>query len=209
MLARANSNGNLTTATDPLNHVTTTTYDSRNRMKGVTEASGTTFARTTTYTYGDKINVTQIDKPDGTSETKTYDEMNRLLTDTVPQTSSATIGTKFVYNPSGTLYSVTDGNLHWTKFQYDESDRKIEMDYQSGDTQKRSYDGAGNPSRGRGQSSLLTQTSSHPQTILRKSFGNAISTQAELGPTIYSITSFARDAARQLRVRGQIRRADR
>jgi len=137
--------GNLTSVTDPLSHVTATTYDNRNRKQTVTEASGTGLAITTTYTYDGASNITQIQRPDQTTETKTYDALNRVLIDTVPQTSLVNLPTKFYYNPSGTIQKIVDPNSHWTTFGYDPSDRKIEMTYQNGDTQSWTWDDAGNP----------------------------------------------------------------
>ena len=71
--------------------------------------------------------------------------MNRMIFDWVPLTSATDlVRTAFDYNPSGTLAQVWDGNNHYTTFQYDESDRKIQITYQNGQTQKWSYDDAGN-----------------------------------------------------------------
>ena len=85
--------------------------------------------QTTTFHYTDGINVTSIDRPDGATETKFYDAMNRMLTDTVPQTSTVNLITTFVYNPSGTIYSVTDANNDTTTFDYWPSDLKMDMYY--------------------------------------------------------------------------------
>ncbi len=126
--------GNPTTVTDPLNHTTTTTYDSRNRKRTVTNALN----QTTTFTYDAANNVTGIDHPDTTWETKTYDAMNRMLTDTVPQTSTINLTTWFVYNPSGTIYKIVDPNGQPTWFTYNASDEKIGMIY-SGQTQSQSW----------------------------------------------------------------------
>ncbi len=133
--------GNLTQVLDPLNHATTTTYDSRNRKKTVTDALN----QATTFYYDFANNVIRIDRPDGTMETKSYDPLNRVLTDTVPQTATVNLTTWFTYNPSGTIASVKDPKLQVTTFTYDASDQKKKMIYPGG-TQSQSwiYDDAHN-----------------------------------------------------------------
>jgi RHS repeat-associated protein len=133
--------GNLTQVTDPLNHTTTTTYDSRNRKKTVTDALN----QITTFYYDWASNVIRVDRPDGTMETKSYDELNRVLTDTVPQTATVNLTTWFTYNPSGTIASVKDPKLQVTTFTYDASDQKIKMTYPvTSQSQSWTYDAAHN-----------------------------------------------------------------
>ena len=95
--------GNQDYVTDPrgtgsgdVNYTTYTDFDSRNRKWQVREPLN----HTTQFYYDDGINVTRIIRPDQTTETKTYDAMNRVLTDTVPQTATVNLTTSFVYNPS-------------------------------------------------------------------------------------------------------------
>jgi RHS repeat-associated protein len=122
-------------------YTTYTDYDNRNRKWRVREPLG----HVTEFHYDDGINVTRIIRPDTTTETKTYDEMNRVLTDVVPKTNSITITTTFHYNPSGTINWVQDGENHRTTFQYDASDQKITMTYpNNGGTQSWAYDDARN-----------------------------------------------------------------
>jgi RHS repeat-associated protein len=137
--------GNPTTVTDPLNHVTSTTYDTRDRKRTVTRAYGTSSAQMTTYTYDFANNLTRIDQPDGSWETKVYDGLNRVTLDTVPRINNAdTIVTQFVYFQSGMVQKVTDGNGHWTQFLYDESNRRTQMDQQGGSQRTWTWDDAGN-----------------------------------------------------------------
>jgi YD repeat-containing protein len=143
--------GNLTTVTDPLTHTTVTGYDNRNRKKTVTEASGTNLAMSTTWSYDNASNISNIRRNDGTNETKTYDGLNRVLTDTVPQTAAVNLTTWFIYNPSGTIRTVTDARgsgpgdpNYTTTFEYDASDQKTKMTYPNGDSQSWSYDNAHN-----------------------------------------------------------------
>ena len=130
----------------PGTYTTYTDYDSRNRKWQVREPLG----HTTQFYYDDNINITRIIRPDTTTETKTYDAMNRVLTDTVPKTASPVVNivTQFHYNPSGTIDWVKDAENRTTYFSYDASDRKIAMTYPAingqSDTLQWGYDDAGN-----------------------------------------------------------------
>jgi RHS repeat-associated protein len=138
--------GNLVAVTDPNNHTTTTDYDVRDRKWHVTDALG----HQTTFGYDDASNIRSITRPDLSVETKTYDALNRLKTDTVPKDGPPTsptefIITTFVYNPSGSLYSVKDAKDQTTTFDYDPSDLKTKMTYPNGtDYQSWTYDPAKN-----------------------------------------------------------------
>jgi RHS repeat-associated protein len=121
---------------------TYTNYDSRNRKIQVSEPLG----HVTQFFYEDGINLTRIIRPDTTTETKTYDTMNQMWTDTVPRTSATDlITTTFVYNLSGTINTVRDGNNHETTFAYNPANLKITMTYpNSSDYQSWTYDDANN-----------------------------------------------------------------
>jgi RHS repeat-associated protein len=143
--------GNPTTVTDPLIHTTTTDYDDRNRKSHVWDALN----HQTTFRYDDASNVRYIDRPDGTTEEKRYDALNRVIRDIMPYkggNSAVNLVTIFEYNPSGTIQKVTLSNdnsndpnpNHWTTFDYDASDRRTTLTYQNGETQSWAYDDAGN-----------------------------------------------------------------
>jgi RHS repeat-associated protein len=152
--------GNLKYVTDPrglendLSHFTTSTdYDTRNRKWHVWDAQG----NRTTFTYDDASNVLDIQRPDTTHETKTYDALNRVITDTVPKTNAVSLTTWFIYNPSGTISKVTDsrgtsgrtypsGDPNFTtSFEYNPSDQKTKMTYPPGGSfQSWAYDDAHN-----------------------------------------------------------------
>ncbi len=122
-------------------YTTYTDYDNRNRKSAVREPLG----RTTRFYYDDGINLTRISRPDGTTETKSYDAMNRLQSDTVPQTAQINLTTWFGYWPSGKLIYVVDPNNQTTYFLYNESDEMIAMYYPGlTDYQQWSYDDAHN-----------------------------------------------------------------
>jgi RHS repeat-associated protein len=139
--------GNVTDVTEPL-AVTHNTFDTRNRKLTATEAYRTNLAQTTTWHYDEASNIYQIDRPDGTYETKSYDALNRVLTDTVPKSTNPVVNivTTFNYNPSGTLNWVRDGENHTYNFSYDASDQRITMTYpNNGGTQTWAYDNVHNP----------------------------------------------------------------
>ena len=123
-------------------------YDNRNRKWQVREPLG----RVTQFYYDDKINVTRIVRNDDTgnvTETKAYDGMNRLSTDTVPKEAGVNIVTRFDYYPwnvrSGSLLQkVTDGENHPYQFEYDPSGLKTKMTYPDNSTQSWTYDDAHN-----------------------------------------------------------------
>jgi RHS repeat-associated protein len=122
--------GNPTKVIDPLNHATTTTYDDRNRKETVKDALN----HVTTFGYDDAGNVETITRPDMNvlnPETKTYDKLNRVLTNSVPVDNIAAnnLITKWKYNPSGTVLSVTDPKNQKTTFEYDAADSKKKMIY--------------------------------------------------------------------------------
>ena len=134
--------GNPISVTDPLNHPTTTAYDTRNRKITTTNALN----QSTQWFYDPASNVTSIQRADGTTESKTYDQMNRVLTDTVPQTTTVNVTTTFKYYPgsvqySGLLQQVIDADGHITTFSaYEPSGLKSTVTYPNGDTHGFSYD---------------------------------------------------------------------
>jgi RHS repeat-associated protein len=124
---------------------TYTDYDNRNRKWQVREPLG----RTTQFYYDDKINITRIVRPDQTTETKAYDGMNRVLTDTVPKETGINIVTRFDYYPwnvrsASLLQKVTDGEIHYTTFEYNPSGLKTKMTYSDNSMQSWAYDDAHN-----------------------------------------------------------------
>ena len=149
--------GNQDYVTDPRGtsspgiYTTYTDYDSRNRKWQVREPLG----RTTQFYYDDGFNITRIIRPDQTTETKVYDGMNRIKTDTVPKDTGVNIVTQFLYNPwngdpadgghSGSLLQkVIDGELHNCQFKYDPAGLKTQMTYHDGSSKSWAYDDAHN-----------------------------------------------------------------
>src|SRR5262249_31203797 len=107
--------GNQTYVTDPRGssipgaYTTYTDYDYRNRKTAVRAPLN----YTTQFFYEDNINMTRIVRAVGTQESntenKTYDGMNRVLSDAVQKSAPSVYLTSwFTYNPSGTISKVTD-----------------------------------------------------------------------------------------------------
>src|SRR5205807_9910202 len=92
--------GQLVATTDPKNNRAAFTYDTRNRK--ITEIDA--LNQTTQWFYDNVGNVTSIARKDGTQELKTYDQMNRVLTDTLPQTSTINVTTTFTYYSGNVQY---------------------------------------------------------------------------------------------------------
>lgn len=121
--------GNPTTVTDPLQHTTTTDYDTRNRKWHVWDA----YNQRTIFGYDPASNVTSITRPDNRVEIKGYDALNRLIRHTVPKSGTESLTTTFGYWPSGKLLWVQDpkqqGTQLATYFGYNESDQMNLMYY--------------------------------------------------------------------------------
>ncbi len=184
--------GNLSWVTDPLLHKTYNTYDTRNRKATATEAYGTNVQRTTTWHYDAASNVYQIDRPDGTSETKTFDAINRVLSDTVPKTANPVVNltTLFTYNPSGTIQKITDPNVHYTLLDYDASDRKITMTHPDGSSRQWAYDNAGNlASRTTVNPVNPRETQNFSYDILNRKIGMTWSNAADSATYGYDVAS--------------------
>jgi RHS repeat-associated protein len=161
--------GNQDYVTDPrgmgtgdAQYTTYTDYDNRNRKWQVREPLG----RTTKFYYDDHINLTRVVRPDNTTETKIYDDMNRLITDTVPKETGVNIVTQFQYNPStgdpndsghsgSLLCKVIDGNVNPYQFKYDAAGLKTKLIYPDNSFQAWAYDNAHN---------LMSRTTVHNET---------------------------------------------
>jgi RHS repeat-associated protein len=126
-------------------YTTTTDYDNRNRKWHVWDAQ----LHRTMFGYDDANNIIRIDHPDGGWETKTYDGLNHVLTDTVLKSTGMTILTQFQYYPynvqsASLLQKVIDGENHNYQFEYDPSGLKTKLTYHDGSYQTWAYDDAHN-----------------------------------------------------------------
>jgi RHS repeat-associated protein len=134
--------GNLVAAQDPKGNRTAYVFDTRNRK--ITEIDA--INQSTQWFYDNVSNVTSVQRKDNTTESKTYDQMNRVLTDTVPQTSTINVTTTFTYYPGnvqngGLMKQVIDADGHITTFtDYDPAGLKTTVTYPNGDTHGFTYD---------------------------------------------------------------------
>jgi RHS repeat-associated protein len=147
--------GNLTYVTDPRgtgandpNYTTTTNYDQRNRKWHVTDPQG----HITTFGYDPTSNITSLARPDGSIESKIYDELNRVTTDTIPKEGSPTSPTVSILNQffyyrqpastqmCGQLQKFIDGEGRSTFFNYDPAGNKTQLIYPDNSSQGWLYD---------------------------------------------------------------------
>jgi RHS repeat-associated protein len=113
------SQGQIATTTDPVNNVTTNTYDQFGRLTMVTYADGSTKQ----YKYdaaGNQIAV--IDENNHETDTQ-YDAMNRviLVTDALGDK------TRYTYDLAGNLIGQTDARNNTTTYSYDAFGRRMKM----------------------------------------------------------------------------------
>jgi RHS repeat-associated protein len=155
-------NGNLASRTDRKNQITSFTYDALNRPKLVgynTVVNGgvTSYESTTVYTYdaGNRLTAA-VDSSEG-SITKTYDDLNRLITETTPQGSvsygydnasrrtSMTIAgqseVSYSYDNANRLTQITQGTSN-IGFNYDSGNRRSSVTLPNGVSVVYSFDNA-------------------------------------------------------------------
>ncbi len=120
-------NGNKTSATDAEGKTTRFAYDAANRLSARTDGFGTDDAATTTYAYDTAGNLTEerdaraaaLGEP--WSVKKTYDDLNRLLTETDGEGDI----TRYGYDPEGNRTSVQTPKGPTTAYAYDELGKLI------------------------------------------------------------------------------------
>jgi YD repeat-containing protein len=135
------ANSRLSTKTDPNGNVTSYGYDSLNRLTQTTAADGTA----NSATYGVHGNVVSSTDANGTVTTCNYDLNNRLLQKTiVPAVGVATSTTleTFAYDGLGRV-TQANNNASTTSFTYDSLGRTL-TETQNGLTVTSTYDAAGN-----------------------------------------------------------------
>src|SRR5207237_3346357 len=105
-------------------------YDERNRPSSVTDA----LLKTTSFQYdtaGRKAKVTRANLQTITYDS--YDQMNRLLQQTVQQTPSPNAVTRYTYYTSGLLHTMQDPHLYGSNdnytYVYDLMGRKTSVTY--------------------------------------------------------------------------------
>ncbi len=99
--------GNVTRVTNPRGYSITTGYDERNRPSSIN-----VIGQLTTFTYDTAGRKKTIARPNGQVITySSFDEMNRVLQQTVTQAPTGAAITKYTYYPSGLLHTMQDPRL--------------------------------------------------------------------------------------------------
>ena len=172
------SEGNVTQTTiyrQAGNIVNNFTYDVLNRLSTKSD-SVNGVARTTSNTYDNLGRLSTVVDCNGTTITKTYDDLDHVLS-TVETKSGQTLTQTFTYNPIGTLLSATtDGSTGTTVYTYDNLYRVITTQITGGANQLHplntlttyTYDLAGN----KRSMSYATNANSETVNILYDYFPN-------------------------------------
>jgi RHS repeat-associated protein len=149
--------GNVLSTTDALGRSVSLAYDpSFNQVKSLTDARG----NVTAFQYDGEGNLSVMTYPNGSSETFGYDATGNLIskTDRKGQTINYSYDTRgnltakifpdgtstqFTYDAAGNLIVAANGS-GTIGFQYDSSDRLIQVNYPGGNVVSYAYDAAGN-----------------------------------------------------------------
>jgi RHS repeat-associated protein len=130
--------GNATGA-DPEEHAWTKTYDDLGQVLTSTDPLG----NTTTYTYDVEGNVKTVTSPLGFLTTNDYDDLGRITSSTQQIDATTTVTTTFVYNASGYLSAVVDGEGRRVEFEYDLVGRRTLVRDEAGKEWHTIYDAVG------------------------------------------------------------------
>jgi RHS repeat-associated protein len=153
-------NGNMTRSTDRNGHVTSFAYDALNRLNfvgfnTVVNGGNTTYESTVSYAYDAAGRLMQAVDSSGGSITKTYDDVNRLLTETTTQgsitysfdsvgrTVSKTVAgqpaVNYTYDNANRLTGVSRGTAS-VGYGYDDADRRSSLTLPNGIVVSYNYD---------------------------------------------------------------------
>ena len=122
-----NSEGQVTSVTDPLGNTQSYGYDADGNLISSTDASG----RTTQETYDAQGNLTSVIAPDGTvEETLTYDSAGNPLTVTLADGSTWT----YTYDSAGRLLTSTDPLGNTTRWSYNALGQPVTLTNPDGQT---------------------------------------------------------------------------
>ncbi|MGT2464180.1 RHS repeat-associated core domain-containing protein [Sinomonas atrocyanea] len=133
----------LTKTTDPLNHVTTATYDQYGNRTSSTDANN----HTSSWTYNALNEILTATDPLGTTTTYTYDTAGNPLTASTPLTGTAqTATTTYTYGDAahpGDVTAVTDPDGRKSTFAYDAAGNRLTATDPLGNTTTYTYDAIG------------------------------------------------------------------
>lgn len=138
---RYDSQGQLTSTTDPLNRTTSFAYTSEGPapaglLHTVTDAKG----NVTRFDYDPAGNNTAVTDAAGNITSFAYDSVNQPKLVTFPDQSTKQI----TYDVRGRRQSVTDGNNNTTQFSYDDGDRLLTTTDANQSVTQYAYDGESN-----------------------------------------------------------------
>ena len=125
--------GLLTSVTDPLQKITSLTYDVNGRATSRTDRNGTTLA----CAYTPTGMLASITYPDSSQTTNTYDSLDRLtqLNDSIGTSS-------FSYDADGRITSFTDADGFTLAYVYDAAGNITQVTYPDASTVTYAYDSA-------------------------------------------------------------------
>ncbi len=131
--------GNLETTTFPNGVVETRTYDDRDLLTDVvTKDPGAAVVTSFHATYDDGGRRTSVTDGDGRQVAYTYDDANRLVTETITPTSGTPRVISYVYDLAGNRQTRTDDGAV-TTYTYDANDRVLTESF-AGATASYTYD---------------------------------------------------------------------
>ncbi|MGZ4828196.1 MAG: RHS repeat-associated core domain-containing protein, partial [Candidatus Angelobacter sp.] len=125
--------GNLVSSTDRKNQVTSLTYDPLNRLKlvgynTVVNGGNTTYESTVGYTYDAGNRMTQAVDSAGGTITETYDNLDRLATETTCNTGAPACGLiTYGYDLAGRRASMTVAGQPQVTYSYDNANRLTQI----------------------------------------------------------------------------------
>ena len=131
---------NTKTVTDGNDHPMTFVYDWDGRLLSVNQYYSSTGYYTTSYTYDLSGNQLTTKDPNGATTSYKYDDLNRLVKTTYPDSSYQTQS----YNRVGDMVGEVNAGGTQLNYTYDALNRLTQVSYPGGSTLAYTYDGDGN-----------------------------------------------------------------
>lgn len=148
-------------------------------------------SQTTSFTYDNNQNITQIIDPLNRTATNTYDALNRLTKIALANSSGTSLGNiQYSYDVADNLTSLTDQNGHTTNYYYDAFDRLIKTISPDTGTIQYTYDAMDNvKTKLDANGNLTTNMYDALNRITHKIFINTNNTQTITQDFIYDSCS--------------------
>ncbi|HEX4986923.1 MAG TPA: DUF6531 domain-containing protein [Burkholderiales bacterium] len=185
------SQGNLTSVTDPLSHVTTSAYDALNRLTQVTRP----LTGVSALTLNALDQLTQVTDPRNNATTYAVNALDDLTQQVSPDTGT----TANTFDAAGNLLTSTDARSQVTTYTYDALNRVTHIAYHDGSTVDYTYDQG---TYGKGHLTLITETNTAVQVIhqiqdVYDIHGRLTSDTRTIGGVAF-VTSYGYDSAGRL-----------